>query len=654
MSQCCCKVTLELLSDTIFGSGFSIPGGEDIAVNVDSDGYPYLKGSTLKGLLRESLQDWMIWENNGGTVKNTINALLGEDGWTGSASERRIRLTGLTLEAAPIESEACFSLRTFTSMENGVVKDKTLRSASCVKSGLIFCGHLYCDENDFDLLENAVSCIKWVGTMRNRGFGHVKASLEKESREVKKWGIKKATCLFYTLRTDTPVLITDLSSSQQNTYRSRNYITGSSVRGAIMTRLAEKDPIWFEENKTKLLSDEVRFLDAYPIIDNTPIALPTFKGFYENKDESGFESVVVTGSFEAGKKRAKMGSFCSLCGNQIRVWNGQNGYSTRIRKGNTVAEKEIFQTQHISEGQTLVGYIVLDNDQYAEHISDALGDTIWLGSDQYEGFGKCTVLSCEAVENPKWWEYAAVSENSGSELYMVAVSPVSMIDDKGDPCGLNISELSRLLGVKAEIMHCSTSMVEVEGYNRTWESRLPIVRMYDAGSVFHLRFDSAPDSIHIQKLQRTGIGIRRESGFGQVLFLSKDRFESITEKVKYEPPKGSTQQFAAECRRKKLLWVMNNVMELKKTGVSGSQLGELQSICETSSNSEQIKGYIKQRKGVGRQNSRSNFAALSDFVDSVLNNPIGKTISFENAPDSIEERIGLLCMCINHSRKEKR
>ena len=49
------QVTMELLSDTIFGSGYSIPGGEDVAVCRDERGYPYFKGSTLKGLLRESL-----------------------------------------------------------------------------------------------------------------------------------------------------------------------------------------------------------------------------------------------------------------------------------------------------------------------------------------------------------------------------------------------------------------------------------------------------------------------------------------------------------------------------------------------------------------------------------------------------------------------
>ena len=38
------KITMTLLSDAIFGSGYSIPGEEDIAVCKDEYGYPYMKG----------------------------------------------------------------------------------------------------------------------------------------------------------------------------------------------------------------------------------------------------------------------------------------------------------------------------------------------------------------------------------------------------------------------------------------------------------------------------------------------------------------------------------------------------------------------------------------------------------------------------------
>ena len=59
MSRIVVKVTMRLLSDTIFASGNSVPGGEDIALRLDSEGKPFLPGSTLKGLLRESLENYL-------------------------------------------------------------------------------------------------------------------------------------------------------------------------------------------------------------------------------------------------------------------------------------------------------------------------------------------------------------------------------------------------------------------------------------------------------------------------------------------------------------------------------------------------------------------------------------------------------------------
>ena len=89
------QVTMELKSDAILGSGFSVPGGEDVAVCRDEAGYPYLKGSTLKGLLRESLENWLAWT---GQDLSVANELLGESGWAGVADGRRVMLTQLTLD----------------------------------------------------------------------------------------------------------------------------------------------------------------------------------------------------------------------------------------------------------------------------------------------------------------------------------------------------------------------------------------------------------------------------------------------------------------------------------------------------------------------------------------------------------------------------
>ena len=55
------KIKMELLSDTIFGNGMSIPGGEDISVLSDENGFPYYKGGTFKGIFREELERFLDW-----------------------------------------------------------------------------------------------------------------------------------------------------------------------------------------------------------------------------------------------------------------------------------------------------------------------------------------------------------------------------------------------------------------------------------------------------------------------------------------------------------------------------------------------------------------------------------------------------------------
>ena len=164
-------VEMELESDAIFGSGYSIPGGDDINTTIDEQGYPYLKGSTLKGLLAESLHNLLAW--TGGSEEDYA-ALMGEEGWSGIADERRLQLTDMTLISRPVQPEEAFSAHTFTALENGVVKQGSLRSASCVRAKTKFTGSVTCDKRDVGLLQDAFKGVRWLGSYRNRGFGKVR------------------------------------------------------------------------------------------------------------------------------------------------------------------------------------------------------------------------------------------------------------------------------------------------------------------------------------------------------------------------------------------------------------------------------------------------------------------------------------------------
>ena len=50
MEEITLKIKMQLISDVVFGNGMSIPGGEDISILCDEQGFPYYKGGTFKGI----------------------------------------------------------------------------------------------------------------------------------------------------------------------------------------------------------------------------------------------------------------------------------------------------------------------------------------------------------------------------------------------------------------------------------------------------------------------------------------------------------------------------------------------------------------------------------------------------------------------------
>ncbi len=654
-------VTMELCSDAIFGSGYSIPGGEDIAVCQDENGYPYLKGSTFKGLLRESLENWLVWTDGN---KEELNALLGESGWDGASDGRKLHLTELRLVDSPADAESCYATRTFTSLEDGVVKQGTLHVASCIRSGLRFRGEIECAEDDTELVSTALAGIKWIGTMRNRGFGRVafrNEILKKEQHTAEIIG--PARCLRYRLLTKSPVLATDLSRSRGNGMESFGFIPGAAVRGMVISRLAEELPEWFANNRIALLTEKTRFLDAIPIQGDLPV-LPSLKGFYEDKSETRFESILKDGTFSPGLKRAKLGSFCSIDGQSLKYWSADTAGSTRINLiGKDQDDIKMFQTRYLEPGQILEGFVLLQDDSLAEQIGSALRGTVWLGADRFSGFGKCDVIELERIERPTWMDRYGYrnQEEIGTSLLLLAVSPFSMLDDCGVPCGLNEAELAERIGVgSVSVRVCAGSVTEYGGYNRTWKSRIPAAAMYERGSMFALQCDRAPKLEKIKALEWTGIGLRRSEGFGEILFLNPAVFEGISYKEAIR--KGKTQKTTdafeiADRRRAKLTWIMAHAGKLRNVGLSPSQIGTLQALSEKAlrrgGNLTELYDWLEKNQNERGAQQENKFRKVDLFVRGLLDS---KTENREEISGSLSvlERLELLSMLCDFSRKNRK
>ncbi len=177
------KIRMELLSDTIFGNGESIPGGEDISVVHDKYGFPFFKGTTLKGVFREELERYVSWKKMDDKVVNKLLGQAGEEKQSGklifsdleiSRAVRAEVLKEIGNDNPNIVLDVITNLRAFTSLgDNGVAEEGSLRLARCVNSGLVFYGEITTDQKDDELVEEVLGLIKWIGTMRNRGFGKV-------------------------------------------------------------------------------------------------------------------------------------------------------------------------------------------------------------------------------------------------------------------------------------------------------------------------------------------------------------------------------------------------------------------------------------------------------------------------------------------------
>lgn len=190
------KIQMQLLSDAIFGNGMSVPGGEDIAVLSDAYGFPYYKGGTFKGIFREELERYLYWTiGNKNEREKTLATLLGKKSDREITNKRKIIFSDFQLSPVvkqvmieeigkgkkEIILDSLSHIRTFTSIsEDGTVQDGSLRSCRCINKGLYFYSDVQCSNKDQILVEQILPMIKWIGSMRNRGFGKVQLTIMKK------------------------------------------------------------------------------------------------------------------------------------------------------------------------------------------------------------------------------------------------------------------------------------------------------------------------------------------------------------------------------------------------------------------------------------------------------------------------------------------
>lgn len=338
--------------------------------------------------------------------------------------------------------------------------------------------------------------------------------------------------LKYTIKNIEPLRIADDNTSLRGQTITLRYIPGTSIRGYVINQLAKDSD--FEDIKVGLFRDKVCFLNAYISVNGKEL-IPSPKGFYEDKTGNGeIECVLKNGSVEDGKKRASLGRYCYLDNDTIYYYSVDTGSDMKITIQNQEKnmKQDVFRNEYILKGNYFTGYIKVDNDVLRSRIKAVFQDIILIGNGRSQGLGKCKVISIEETDTLPYCDVVEDRDMKES-CYLYLLSNSVMRDDNGNYAGLDRSTLERKLGISdLEIDLCSTSIVEVKGYNRNWKTKIQSVNMYEQGSIFKLKYTGTITADKAMQLMNDGIGVRRNEGYGRVLFLKE--FENFTRKQEGE------------------------------------------------------------------------------------------------------------------------
>jgi hypothetical protein len=201
---------IELITDAVFGSGYSIPGFIDSDVLYDDSGFPYINGKTFKGKIAEAgylfvnmSKNFKDCEELSRIMQNKAEKLFGVEGgnnqdtlkFTDAEISKQARYyfrqhmkeNGVD-KLEVLEALTHIDTQTSIDYRTGVAKGESLRSMRVINRGLTLYSSVFCpvdlDDDEKILLASACSLLRHFGTNETKGKGEVKVSLLCEQIDV--------------------------------------------------------------------------------------------------------------------------------------------------------------------------------------------------------------------------------------------------------------------------------------------------------------------------------------------------------------------------------------------------------------------------------------------------------------------------------------
>jgi CRISPR/Cas system CSM-associated protein Csm3 (group 7 of RAMP superfamily) len=180
------KYQIEFLSEWHIGSGLGAGAESDATILVDANGMPYIPGKTIKGLLRDAMND--INEVQSGKIsEQDILEVFGQESELKQGEELKrgkAYFSNATLEDNEYKAIVSNRLQDYL-IKNiastainpyGVAQDNSLRTQE-VCMPMTLNGSIEVEETYLEKIKLAIQWLRGVGVNRNRGLGRCKMTI---------------------------------------------------------------------------------------------------------------------------------------------------------------------------------------------------------------------------------------------------------------------------------------------------------------------------------------------------------------------------------------------------------------------------------------------------------------------------------------------
>ncbi len=393
--------------------------------------------------------------------------------------------------------------------------------------------------------------------------------------------------LVYRLTLQSPLIVAS-RQGDPNSAATQSFVSGSSIRGIIASRLlgAGVDPE-SKEFWRLVLSGQVRYLNAYLEIEDErslpiPLSWRVMK-FDRNRGwdlacfggprASEVEPVEGEPDWPNEQLEAPGVGYVSprMSGGSWLV--GQPWVDVRIhhqrdrRKGRAWKDQEgrehgaIFAYEFLEPGQSFRGIIQLmeAGEECKVRLRKLLERPVMIGRSRRAGYGGNAKVQF-LHDIPR--EYAGATgllnrDLEANERFRIVLTSPCIVRDpqtgQVDPACVK-AELCRRLGGAVQIERTCCAFETVGGFNRKWGLELPQAWAVQGGSVFVVRALERLDFSKVLVVEHAGLGEQRAEGFGRLMLLEHDDKDGPIRLQRLEARRvGGWHAGAGEAREQQLL-----------------------------------------------------------------------------------------------------